>query len=193
MGQNHGMRWERLFADLEIELAAAEAAERDAEVSERTRGEVAKLRLVDRLRVVEDETLSVDLCGAGTWSGRVVDAGPDWVVLGGDPRGDVVAALGAVCAITGLTRRSAIPGDEGEVAERFRLGAVLRGVARDRSTVRVLTRDGAAYPGTIDRVGADFLELAEHDIDRPRRHRDVRWMRVVPFAALAAVVTPSTA
>lgn len=187
------MRWQRLFADLEAEFAAAEALERDAEVAERTRAEVATLRIVDRLRVADDTTLAFDVVGVGGWTGQVVDTGPDWVVLGGDRRGDLVVVLDAVRSVTGLTGRSAVPGSEGKVVERFRLGAVLRGVARDRSTVRVLTRDGTAYPGTIDRVGADYLELAEHDVDRPRRPRDVRWTRLVPFAALAAVVTPSSA
>lgn len=187
------MRWKRLFADLEAELAAAEAMERDAEVAERTRVEVAKLRLVDRLRVADETTFTVDVVGVGNWSGTVIDTGPDWVLLGGDRRGDLLVALQAMRSVIGLGGWSAVPGSEGKVAERFRLGAVLRGVARDRSTVRVFTRDGNAYPGTIDRVGADYLELAEHDVDRPRRPRDVRWTRLVPFAAVAAVVTPSSA
>lgn len=184
------MRWERLFADLETELAAAEAAERDAEVAERTRAEVAKLRLVDRLRVADGIEVAVTLVGGGDWCGVVADAGPDWVLLIGDRRGDVLVSLAAVRSVTGLPPWSAVPGSEGRVAERFRIGAVLRGVARDRAAVRVLLRDGDAYHGTVDRVGADFLELAEHDPGEPRRPGAVRRIRLVPFAALAAVETP---
>jgi hypothetical protein len=184
------MRWERLFADLENELAAAEAAERDAEVAERTRTEVAKLRLVDRLRVAGGGEVTITVRGGGDWCGTVVDTGPDWVLLGRGHRGDVLVSLDAVSAVTGLPPWSAVPGTEGRVAERFRIGAVLRGVARDRAAVHVVLRDGSAYRGTVDRVGADFLELAEHDPDEPRRRSAVRRVRLVPFSALAAVVTP---
>lgn len=183
------MRWERLFADLETELAAAEAAERDAEVAERTRAEAAKLRLVDRLRVAEAAEVTVTVLGGGDWSGVIADTGPDWVLLGGR-RGDVLVSLDAVRSVTGLPPWSAVPGSEGRVAERFRIGAVLRGVARDRAAVRVVLRDGDGYHGTVDRVGADYLELAEHDPGEPRRAGAVRRVRLVPFRALAVVVTP---
>lgn len=183
------MRWDRLFADLEAELVAAEAQERDSEVAERTRAEVAKLRLVDRLRMADDD-LTLQVTGLGDWSGAVADTGPDWVLLTGDRRGDLLALLDAVGSVVGLAGWSAVPGTEGRVAERFRVGAVLRGVARDRSTVRVVLRTGVAHTGTIDRVGADYLELAEHDPDEPRRPRAVRRVRLVPFGTLAAVVTP---
>jgi hypothetical protein len=184
------MRWERLFADLETELAAAEAAERDAEVAERTRTEVAKLRLVDRLRVAGGVAVTVAVRGGGDWCGKVVDTGPDWVLLDCGRRGDVLVSLGAVSAVTGLPPWSALPGSEGRVAERFRVGAVLRGVARDRAAVRVMLRSGVSHHGTVDRVGADYLELAEHDPGEPRRPGAVRRVLLVPFSALAAVVTP---
>lgn len=184
------MRWERLFADLETELAAAEAAERDTEVAERTRTEVAKLRLVDRLRAADGVEVGVTLVGGGDWRGAVADIGPDWVLLSGDRRGDVLVSLDAVRSVTGLPPWSAVPGGEGRVAERFRIGAVLRGVARDRAAVRVVLRDGDAFHGTVDRVGADYLELAEHAPGEPRRAAAVRRIRLVPFPALAAVVTP---
>lgn len=185
------MRWHRLFADLETELAAVEALERDTEVAERTRAEVAKLRLVDRLRMAGEATVTLCLAGAGQWRGQVTDTGPDWVLLHGDGRGDLLAAVDAITSVTGLPGWAARPGSEGRVAERFRIGAVLRGVARDRATVRVLQRDGTGLTGTVDRVGADYLELAEHDPDQPRRPHAVRAVRLVPFAALAAVVTPA--
>jgi hypothetical protein len=41
--------------------------------------------------------------------------------------------------------------------------------------------------GTIDRVGADYLDLAEHAPDEPRRAGSVRAKRTVPFAAILFV------
>jgi hypothetical protein len=41
--------------------------------------------------------------------------------------------------------------------------------------------------GTIDAVGADHLDLAEHLEGVPRRRENVRAVTTVPFTALVAV------
>jgi hypothetical protein len=63
----------------------------------------------------------------------------------------------------------------------------LRGVARDRSPVRLHLRDGGTVEATIDRVGADFVEAATHAPGEPRRRPDVREVELVPLAAVVAV------
>jgi hypothetical protein len=47
--------------------------------------------------------------------------------------------------------------------------------------------DRTAVTGTIDRVGRDFLDLAEHAVDDARRAESVRSVRTVPFGAVVAV------
>jgi hypothetical protein len=73
------------------------------------------------------------------------------------------------------------------VLARLGLGSALRAIARDRLQVTVVLIDGSTLPGTVDRVGADFLEMAEHAPGEPRRRGDVSGMRTVAFAAVAVV------
>ncbi len=57
-------------------------------------------------------------------------------------------------------------------------------------TPRFLTLDdGGTLTGTLDRVGADYVELAEHPADVPRRTEVVQGVRAVVIAAVAVVRT----
>jgi hypothetical protein len=183
------VRWDDLFADLEGQLAAEVARELDAEVADRTRREAARVRLVDRLRAAAQDARSVVLGVRGLptpLAGLVTAVGPDWVLVRA-PGGEQLVHLPAVAWLTGLGPRAVEPGSEGSVEARFGLGPALRTLARDRAHVRAVLTDGTAFGGTVDRVGADHLELAEHADDEPRRPAAVRQVRVLPFAALAVV------
>jgi hypothetical protein len=73
------------------------------------------------------------------------------------------------------------------VGKGFGLGAALRALSRDRAVVDVVDVDGTVTTGTIDAVGQDLVEVAEHAADVPRRAKNVVAVRAVPFPALAAV------
>ncbi len=179
------MRWQALFADLEAQLASARQAELEGEVADRSRREVAALRLADRLRAARGVPLTFGVPGLGSLPGRVAAVGADWLLVGAAPA-DVLVPLAAVAWVGGLPADAA-PGAAPAVMSRLGLGYALRGISRDRSAVTLVLRDGARLAGTIDRVGADFLDLAEHPPDEPRRHDVVVAVRTVPFAGLAAV------
>lgn len=189
------MRWERLFEDLEAQAEAAERAELDAEVAERSRFEVGRLRLADRLRPAVGRQLRLTCRGAGALTGELVRLGTGWLLLTESAHRDVLVAVDAVTSISGLPARSApAPNESGakaRIAARLDLRAALRGLGRDRAGVQAMLVDGERVSGTIDRVGADFVELAEHPQGEVRRPAAVLGVRTIPLPAIACVRTLS--
>jgi hypothetical protein len=181
------MRWEELFRDLEGQLEATEGAELAAEVADRTRHETAQLRLLDRLAPGVGHQVRLHVLGAGQVTGRLEQMGAEWLLVAEAAGRQALVPVAAVLSAGSLGVLSRQPGQEGRVAARLGLGSALRAIARDRLQVTVVLLDGGAFTGTVDRVGADFLEMAEHAPGEPRRRGDVSAMRAVAFAAVAAV------
>ncbi len=180
------MRWSRLFEDLEAQAEAADEAELAAEVAERSRREAALAHLRDRLAAGVGAQVSVHLPGAGPVQGVLVDSGVDWLLLEEPGAGGVLVPLAALLGVTGVGATAVVP-DTSVVGRRLDLRWALCGLARSRTAVRLVLVDGSVLPGTLDRVGADHVDLAEHGRDEPRRAAAVRQVRLVPLAALAAV------
>jgi hypothetical protein len=181
------VRWDALFADLEGQLVTAETAELAAEVADRSRRELARLHLADRARLAYGAELTVGLGPAGVVTGRLLRSGPQWWLLAGASGIDQVVCTDAVAWVAGLPALAAEPDATSPVEARLGLGYVLRGIARDRAPVTIVVRDGGAVTGTIDRVGADFVDVAEHAPDEARRTSSVRGARTLPFTALGVV------
>lgn len=180
------VRWQALFDDLEAQLDAADAAELAGEVAERARAAYARTTAADRLAAAVGGPPVRLLLAGGTAAGGVADAGEDWLLLHDEAGGESLVPLAAVLAVTGLPPRAALV-ERGAVTRRLDLRWALRGLARDRTGVRVVLRDGTALDGTLDRVGADHLELAEHPAGEARRTGAVGSRRLVPLAAVALV------
>ena len=66
----------------------------------------------------------------------------------------------------------------------------LRELARRREPIRVLLADGSGCDGTIEAVGSDYLETAEHHLGEARRRGVVRARRFLGFVAVVAVTIP---
>jgi hypothetical protein len=181
------VRWDALFDDLEAQLEAEEAAEFAGELADRARREAALIRLIDRLRPALGHPVRVGGRGGGEIAGRLLAVGPDWLLLEETAAREVVVPLAAVNWVSGLGAASRPPGSGGQVAARLDLRYVLRGLARDRSLLRITFVDGGALSGTADRVGADFVEVAELPPGELRRRSALLGVRTVPLAGIAAV------
>lgn len=181
------MRWQRLFDDLVAQFEEGEAAAERAESASRARAEVGALRLVDRLRGSVGAHVSLHCRGLDRVSGTLTDVGVDWLLLEDERACPTLVATAAVRSVLGLGRWTAVPAEDGPVRGQLDLRRALRALARDRSTLQLVLDDGTVLTGTVDRVGADYLELAEHPADRPRRAEDVRAVRAVVIGAVAVV------
>ncbi|GAB3246455.1 hypothetical protein [Kineosporia babensis] len=185
------MRWEELFDDLEARFAEQEREEAEADLIGLVRAERERVSFVDRMRAHQGACLILDLRDGSSRRGTVLDVGKDWVLLRA-PAGaagrenDLLVPAESVVSAGGLSRFSLAAGES--IGRRLRLNTVLRGLARDRSAVALDFWPSGHLDGTIDRVGADHLDLAVHPPDAVRRPGEVRQMRTVPFSALAAVL-----
>lgn len=178
------MRWTQLFADLESQADALAAAELDGEVAERTRIETGRLTFADRLRAAEGQLVELRCAGAGAVGGRLDRVGPDWLLVAEPAGPEVLVPLRSVLSVVGLGRRSTLAGP---ATVPLGLRSLLRGVARDRASVRAVLLDGVPVDGTVDRVGADYLEVAEHPAGEPRRAGAVIRVRTIPLRGLGAL------
>jgi hypothetical protein len=180
------MRWQALFDDLEGQLEAAGAAELAAEVAERSRREAALVSLADRLRAALGTQVLVHVPGSGPLRGHLTDCGASWLLLEADGGAELLVPVAAVLGLVGVGARAAPP-DDSAVGRHLDLRWALRAIARDRTAVTLGLRDGSALTGTLDRVGLDHVDVAEHPLGEPRRASAVRQVRLVPVDALVVV------
>jgi hypothetical protein len=179
------MRWERLFADLEARLEAEERAATDSDVVDLVRAERAQLAVRDRLRAHLGESLTWALVSDDPpLTGRLLDVGADWVLVA-TATAEMLIPIGAVRYVAGLSRMAAP--EAGEVARRLGIGVILRGLSRDRALVGVRLSGDHWVTGTIDRVGADHVDVAVHADDEPRRSRAVVDVRCVLLPAVTGI------
>jgi len=178
--------WDGLFADLEAQAESLAVQERAAEIEERTRGELASISLAARLGAHHGNRIRCAVAGGQSLQGRLLRSGQGWLLL---EEGDGREALIFTAHLLFVSElgREVRPAGVATVESRLRVNHVLRGLARDRSTVRILLVDAATLHGTIDRVGEDFLDLALHPAGELRRRDDVRGVSAVPLNAMTAV------
>lgn len=187
------VRWEQLFADLDARFDDLADAQMMAELADRQRVAAGSVTMVQRFAGAVGTALRIRTQDGAVVGGRVREVGPDWLLLDQQGPGELLVATHAVTAVEGLTSATGAPLDR--VSRRVDLRLALRGIARDRSPVLVTVRGASAgatsggteISGTIDRVGADFIEMAQHAVWEPRRAAGVRSVALVPLRAVIAV------
>ena len=181
------MRLDALFEDLESQFDALQDGDLYGEVADRIRAEAGRITVLDRLRGAVGGVVRVEFGRGSPVEGVLTRVGKDCLLI---ESGEYDEWLVPAAALTAVHRLGpwAEPA-QGVVAGKLGLAHLLRGVARDRSPVTVFCAGEVIQPvtGTIDRVGADFFELAEHALDTPRRRGEVQNVRLVPTSALLAV------
>lgn len=176
------MSMERMFDDLEGRFAHLESLDMRAVSDELARAERAQVRLADRFRAAIGRPVRLHLAGPLAVEGLLEESGEDWALLRPPAEaGPALVLLDRVALVEGLAQRAKPRSDS--VMERPRtLGAVLRGIARDRSLVRLHT-SGGSFHGRLRSVGADALDVRTSPTGEGARvpgGQDV----VVPFGAL---------
>jgi hypothetical protein len=179
------VRWRALFEDLEAQAAALDDEALRSEVADRTRAELATVGLARRLHVTLGHDVDLRLLGGTAVRGVLTSWGPDWLLV--ESGEEVVVPTAAVLFAGRLSPHATAADGIGVVESRTSIRSVLRALARDRSAVSVRLVDGDQLFGTPDRVGADWLDIAAHDVGEAPRMSAVRGRWTVSFAAIAAV------
>lgn len=162
------MRMDRLLADLEAAEAARRAAQMRLDVAEGVRAERASVCLVDRLRAGIAARVEIVVSGHPV-RGLLTEVGHGWVTIDRSARGApvmgmddlvqagvVVVSVDAIEGVSGLGPAHS-PGEDSPVGRTW--GALLRAVARSRTTVVWRCRSGQRHTGIIDAVGVDHVVL----------------------------------
>ncbi|MFN3707899.1 hypothetical protein [Microcella sp.] len=184
------MRWDHLFDDLagqlEHELTAEEADLQKEE--ERLRlGRLGVRERIVALKRTRDAALrevALVLRNGARLRLSPLTVGRDWMAGDVDGRADAQAVV-PFDAIESMALRDdqvapSLVADEPkpDLSSRLGLPFLLRDLCRRRVAVQIDTV-GSTVTGTIDRVGRDHLDLAEHELDTPRRRDAVRGIRLV--------------
>ncbi|MFE6995249.1 hypothetical protein ACFVAE_04775 [Microbacterium sp. NPDC057659] len=185
------MEWDHLFDDLEGQLASEWEAERAALDAESERLRISKLDLRDRLRALcaQASVIVLDLGDGERLRATARTMGADWVaVTAQDDTRPTLVPLSAITAV-GTDHGSLLASLDASapltpLRARMTLGFMLRDLAQRRIPVALALRDGGLQHGTIDRAGADHLDMALHDAGEPRRSASVQGFRIVPFSSL---------
>ena len=175
----------RLFEELEAEFEASLRREADQQTVAALRAQAAETLLWEALarRVGSDVTVQA---GPRWFRGTLVASYPDFFVIRDRlSRAQYLVRLGPAVSV-------ALPPEPQALRllpapPRYRFILALRELARRREPVRLELADGNDIAGTIEVVGNDHLEIAEHNFGEARRQTALTGRRLLALAAVAVV------
>ncbi len=172
----------RLFEELEAEFEAGLRREMEQQTVAALRAQAAETLLWEALARRVGSEVAVQ-AGRRWFRGTLVASYPDFFVIRDGGRNQYLVRLGPAVSVTLRPERQPLrllPS-----TPRYRFALALRELARRREPVRLGLADGNEAQGTIEVVGNDHVELAEHDLGEARRETALTGRR---FLALAAIV-----
>src|SRR5829696_962551 len=179
----------RVFDELEAEFEAGLRLEAEQESLAAVRAELGATVLWEQLaRRVGMET--VVHAGAHTFRGTIVASYPEFLVVRTADGAEQLIRHGPAFSVALAPESPSLRPTPGAATRRYQFALALRELARRREPVRVLLGDASSCDGTIEAVGSDYLEIAEHNLGEARRRGAVRARRFVGFAAVVAVTVP---
>ena len=174
----------RIFEELEAEFEAGLRREAEQEAVAALRAKLGETRQWEALaRRIGTEL--VIRAGPRSFRGTLVASYPDFCVLQAADGAQHLIPLGPATTISLPLQRQ--PPQPVPAASRYRFALALRELARRREPVRLELAAGGTIAGTIEVVGADYLELAEHDPNEARREAALTGRRLLGLAAVAVV------
>ena len=179
----------RVFDELEAEFDAGLRREAEQEAVAAVRAELGATVLWEQLarRIGSEATV---LAGARTFRGAIIAGYPEFLVVRGDDGAEHLVRYGPGVSVALPAEPPVLRPTPSPATRRYQFALALRELARRREPVRVELADGTSTDGTIEAVGNDYLEIAEHDLGEARRRQAVRARRFAGFAAVVAVSLP---
>src|SRR6266568_1422856 len=157
----------RLFEELEAEFEASLRREAEQQTVAALRAQAAETLLWEALARRVGSEVAVQ-AGPRWFRGTLVASYPDFfVVRDGATRAQYLVRLGPAVSVSLPVEQQALrllPSPP-----RYRFILALRELARRREPVRLELADGNETAGTIEVVGNDHLEIAEHHLGEDRR------------------------
>jgi hypothetical protein len=178
----------RVFDELEAEFDAGLRREAEQESLVAVRTELGATMLWEQLaRRIGSEAVVV--AGARTFRGAVEASYPEFLVLR-SAGAEHLIRFGPAVSVALPPEPPVLRPAPDVATRRYQFALALRELSRRREPVRVELVDATRCDGTIEAVGSDYLEVAEHDLGEARRRVAVRARRFVGFAAVVAVTLP---
>ncbi len=183
------MRWDSLFEDLESQLQAQLEAQFRDEVAENIRIERASEDLLGRLRTLLGCTVNLHLSGSVEVGGVLGPLGKEYLCLEAETS-NLLIMQKVIRRISWSPRTRCSP-PTGSEPTTIKLPALLRGLLRDRSQLRIHDELGKLLvEGTPTQIGKDFLSIASHPRDEFPRESSITDHSIVPLDAIGWIAIP---